>query len=132
MELKLIRTYPKLDYTIGELYIDNVKFCDTLENRLRIIPIEGKVMGDTAIPNGKYKVVISYSNMFKRDLPLLLDVPYFSGIRIHRGNYAKDTEGCILLGENKQKGAVLNSTKYEKQIVELINKSKDDAYITIQ
>jgi hypothetical protein len=87
-------------YTIGKLYIDDVYQCFTLEDTMRekdgVIP--NKVSGATAIPSGKYKVVIDYSNRFKRPMPHVLNVPGFDGIRIHPGNSSADTEGCILLG----------------------------------
>jgi hypothetical protein len=81
-------------YTIGKLYIDDVFECYTLEDKVR----DAKVRNETAIPYGTYPVCIDYSNRFQKDMPHVLDVPEFSGIRIHSGNTDKDTEGCILLG----------------------------------
>lgn len=81
--------------TIGKLFLDGEFFCHTLEDVVR----PEKVYGETAIPEGAYKVKITYSPRFKRDLPLLLNVPGFEGIRIHAGNTHKDTEGCILVGD---------------------------------
>lgn len=81
--------------TIGKLFLDGAFFCHTLEDVVR----PEKVYGETAIPEGTYKVKITYSPRFKRDLPLLLNVPGFEGIRIHAGNTHKDTEGCILVGD---------------------------------
>lgn len=82
-------------WTLGRLIIGGTRFCFTCEDVVRDGP---KVPGETAIPAGRYQVVITPSARFKRDLPLLLDVPGFSGIRIHPGNTAADTEGCILPG----------------------------------
>ena len=82
--------------TISEMWIDGKYQCDTLEDRVR--PNNEKVYGKTAIPAGIYKIVLSYSPKFKRILPEILNVPMFSGIRIHAGNTAKDTEGCLLVG----------------------------------
>ena len=79
-----------------------------------------KVKGKTAIPWGSYPVVLTYSPRFRRMLPLLNRVTLFSGVRIHPGNSPKDTQGCILLGENKQVGKVLNSRKYVYGLVELM------------
>ena len=79
-----------------------------------------KVKGETAIPWGTYKVALTYSPRFRRLLPLLLQVSLFSAVRIHPGNLPKDTGGCILLGENKQVGKVLNSRKYVYGLVELM------------
>ena len=117
MILLLKRRYLTEHYTIGNLYIDGVYLCDTIEDKVR----EGKkVFGETAIPHEIYEVVLNESPKFKRELPLLLDVPGFTGIRIHRGNTAEDSHGCILPGENKKKGMVINSTGYEKEIVRKI------------
>lgn len=105
MLLTLKRTYKGKEYTIGKLFINGKYFCDTLEDCIR----EEKIAGETAIPFGKYEVTISYSPRFKKNLPLLLNVPNFEGVRIHNGNTKDDTEGCILVGFNKAKGKVLDS-----------------------
>jgi len=125
MKLKLKRRFFAEEYTIGTLSIDEVRFCDTLEDKNRDHnkdgdlndPGEGKVYAKTAIPFGTYKVIVNRSPKFKRELPRLLDVPHFEGILIHRGNTAKDSAGCILVGENKVKGQVINSTQYENELV---------------
>lgn len=105
MLLTLKRTYKGSKYTIGKLYINKEYFCDTLEDAIR----KEKIYAETAIPFGKYEVTISYSPRFKKNLPLLLNVPGFEGVRIHSGNTKDDTEGCILVGFNKEKGKVLDS-----------------------
>lgn len=117
MKLQLKRIYFAPDYTIGKLSIDGVLFCDVLEDVNRDINHDGdlkdegekKVFGETCIPFGTYKVVITESQRFKRKLPLLLNVPHFEGIRIHPGNKAVDTHGCLLVGINDKKGRVSNS-----------------------
>ena len=96
MELVLERRYLKPSYTIGCLSVCGTRFCDTLEDRVRDLKQEPKVPGATAIPAGRYEVIVNRSPRFGRDLPRLLDVPGFEGILIHRGNTAKDTAGCIL------------------------------------
>lgn len=113
MKLLLKRIFKGETYTIGNLYVDGVKFCDTLEDKVR--PDGVKVWGETAIPYGVYKCKITYSQRFKRKLPLLLNVPMFEGIRIHPGNTAVDTHGCILVGVNSEKGKITQSkfTFYE-------------------
>lgn len=129
MKLRLERVFKKETYTIGKLYIDNVYLCDTLEDKVRDLnkdgdlndPGETKVYGQTAIPYGTYDVVLSYSPKFKRNLPRLLNVKNFDGILIHRGNTNKDTDGCILVGENKEVGKVLFSTKYEEKLVTMLS-----------
>lgn len=93
--------------TIGELSIDGNVVCQTLEDTCRAHKIAGK----TAIPAGKYQVVITESQRFKRPLPLLLDVPGFEGVRIHPGNTADDTDGCILVGMKRGENAVYDSRK---------------------
>lgn len=108
-------------YTIGRMLINGKYFCDTLEDQVRDLTSEKKVYSKTAIPAGKYEVRVTWSPKFKRNLPLLLGVPYFSGIRIHRGNKADDTSGCILVGENKVKGMVINSTGYELTLTKLLS-----------
>ena len=93
--------------TIGELLVDGVFECFTLEDTER----EVKIKGETAIKEGKYKVIINKSNRFKRLLPLLLNVPEFEGVRIHSGNTNHDTEGCILVGQTKSKNFIGKSRK---------------------
>lgn len=123
MLLELNRIAKKPLYTIGKLFVDGKYFCDTLEDRCRDLDKERKVMHETAIPEGTYEVIVNVSVKFRRKLPLLLDVPHFSGIRIHRGNTNKDTSGCILVGENKQSGRVINSTPYELRLTEILEKA---------
>lgn len=115
MNLELKRIAQKPTHTIGRLYIDGVYFCDTLEDPVRAPGI--KIAGQTAIPAGTYIVKNTISPRFRRELPRLYDVPGFDGILIHRGNTPADTSGCILVGENTQVGKVLNSTKYEQELV---------------
>lgn len=138
MELILERIAKRKTYTIGRLYIQDsvddeylagtkkIYFCDTLEPTWRDYAHGGrKIKGRSAIPEGRYAVVISYSPKFKQWLPILLGVPNFSGIRIHAGNTAKDTEGCILVGENREVGSVLDSRKWLKGIKHKIVAAKE-------
>lgn len=143
MEIKVKRITPiDCPYTIGKMYIDGTYFCDTLEDQVRDKNKSGKfdngetkVYGESAIPYGRYKVIVNMSARFKRELPLLLGVPHFEGIRIHRGNTDKDSSGCVLLGENKVKGKVINSTPYEQKLVSILKEVQDkgeDIWITIE
>ncbi|MDN5752560.1 MAG: DUF5675 family protein [Nitrosospira sp.] len=102
MELRVERTDFSESSTIGRLYVDDQFECYTLEDKVRPVKIKGK----TAIPAGRYEVVINQSQRFGRLLPLFLNVPNFEGVRIHPGNTAADTEGCILVGETKNEGFV--------------------------
>lgn len=96
MQLTLKRIFKAETFTIGELYVNDEYLCDTLEDKVR--PDGEKVYGKTAIPAGTYEVKLTYSPRFKQILPELLNVPNFTGIRIHKGNSSKDTEGCVLVG----------------------------------
>ena len=100
-------------------------FCHTLEDRVRRLPAEKKIPGLTAIPAGTYRVTVSVSPKFGRYLPLVENVPYFSGIRIHRGNTASDTSGCILVGESAGRGLLKNSTEKERSLTYLLLKTQE-------
>ena len=99
MKLKLIRDTFTDKTSIGKLFINDTYECNTLEDIVRYTP---KVYGKTAIPEGTYQVIIDFSNKYQRDMPHVLNVPGFEGIRIHPGNKAEDTEGCILLGLSRK------------------------------
>lgn len=105
MKLTLKREPSTTKSTPGQLYVDGVFECYTLEDVVR----PNKIYGQTAIPAGTYKVIINMSNRFKRLLPLLLDVPNYEGVRIHPGNTDKDTDGCILPGVTRSVDFVGNS-----------------------
>jgi len=100
MEIKVFREQYRPGSTIGRLFLDGVFECYTLEDGIRT----NKVYGETAIPAGAYKVTVDYSSRFGRELPHVLDVPKFEGIRIHPGNAPADTLGCILVGRYWQPG----------------------------
>ena len=135
MELRLERIYLCEQYTIGHLYINGVYFCDTLEDKVRVLNSEkDKIKKETAIPIGRYRVILSYSKHFKCIMPELLDVPYFVGIRIHWGNTKEHTEGCILVGFNTAKGKVLQSKDTYKKLYAILNNAinnNEQIFITI-
>ncbi|QOR57635.1 putative transpeptidase [uncultured phage cr130_1] len=139
MEILLQRVAKKDKYTIGKLYINNLYFCDTLEDTDRGLTLSmteqliksNKVYGETAIPTGIYRIVISYSNRFKKLMPLLLNVPGFSGIRIHTGNTEKDSLGCILVGKNKAIGKVLESRDTYNKLFSILQKANEKEIIKI-
>lgn len=145
-ELDISRRHRKPDYCIGRFCTDGIYFCDTLEDPVRELldknndgdyddPEEGKIYGRTAIPAGRYRVIVTYSPKLKRRLPLILNVPGFTGIRIHHGKNAKWSEGCPCVGENKVKGGLINGQIYEDRLVKLIDDAtaaKKETYITIK
>lgn len=128
MELRLNRRYKGPKYTIGNLYIDDIYFCDTLEDIDRGITSSTsledisrkKVYGQTAIPTGTYKVNLnvvspkfkdrSWAKPYGGKVPRLMNVPGFEGVLIHPGNTDSDTSGCILVGKNTVVGKVMEST----------------------
>ena len=105
MQLKLVRGTLNEQCTIGDLFVDGVRECFTLEDCVR----GEKIAGKTAIPAGNYEVTITFSNRFQKKLPLLHDVPNFEGVRIHTGNTAENTEGCILVGKSREGNRIVNS-----------------------
>lgn len=153
MEIKVKRIARKETYTIGKMYVDGAYICDTLEDKDRgltsnmsVAQICGvKVHGETAIPTGRYLVDMkTVSPRFggraqyqfcKGRLPRLCNTPGYQGVLIHCGNTAKDTEGCILVGENKERGKVLNSTATFRMLYPILKAADErgeQIYITIE
>lgn len=123
MKLRLVRSQSLAHCTLGTLYVDDSEQCYTCEDVVRETeaPVKDwKIPGETAIPRGTYEVIINHSQRFGRDLPLLLNVPGFVGVRIHPGNTAEDTEGCILVGERIGGEAVLESRKAFTELMLLL------------
>jgi hypothetical protein len=108
MEITLNRQPSFEETTLGTLFIDGAPYCATLEDVVRPDG-EAKVDGRTAIPAGRYRVMVTFSNRFQRQMPLVCGVPGFEGIRIHPGNTAADTEGCILVGIVSDARTIINS-----------------------
>lgn len=143
MKLLLERKWRKQDYTIGRLYVDGAYFCNTLEDYDRLYFGGIKVNGRTAIPVGTYKITLSvkspkyaskaYWKSFNGGyMPRLLSVPQFSGILIHTGNTASDTDGCILVGKNTKVGQLTESLTTFKKLYKLMKAEKGEITITIK
>lgn len=144
MELKLKRIALRDTYTIGKLYVDGKYFCDTCEDKVRDLNKdgdlndfgEGKVYAKTAIPYGRYEVTMKVKspkfsqraayNWCSGYLPRLLNVPHFEGILIHAGNSADSSAGCLIVGENKIKGQVINSMATLKKLVPTLKRASDN------
>ena len=142
MNITIDRRYKKNTYTIGNLYIDGVFFCNTLEDQDRGLSDKStlseikskKVHGQTAIPTGTYDIRMDiqsprfskkafYWNLCRGKLPRIMNVPGFDGVLIHVGNIPADTEGCILVGKNSAVGQVLDSTNTFKSLYSKLNEA---------
>lgn len=138
MELTLKRLVFADTYTEGWLLIDGVIFCDTLEDKTRDYnkdgdldePGEGKVYGETAIPFGRYEVILSHSPRFRKILPEVLGVKHFAGIRIHSGAIPAHSLGCVLVGRQTGEGKIKNDGSSDR-LIELLKK-KEKHYLTIK
>lgn len=134
LELKIERFAKCKDYTVGRLYVDGEYLCDTLEPTWRDFAHGArKLNGRSAIPDGRYPLVITWSKRFDAWLPLVVGVPGFSGIRIHVGNTASDSQGCILVGQNLKRGMVLNSRICLHRLMQKLDKREPGtpAFLTI-
>ena len=138
MELTLNRIALRSEYTIGKLYVNGEYVCDAIEDTVRDLDKDGKfangevkIPGKTAIPYGRYEITMKvkspkYSNFSKYSwakkydgyLPRLLNVPHFDGVLIHVGNSALDSEACVLVGENKVVGKVINSVNTFRRLMD--------------
>ena len=144
MKILIKRTAKKRNYTIGQLFINGNKFCDTLEDpdrglisTMSSLEISNKkVYGDTAIPTGTYTVDMNtvsprfgsqayYKEVCGGKVPRLLNVPSYQGVLIHVGNVPKDTHGCILVGKNTKIGQVLESKDTFKSLYKELKKAVD-------
>lgn len=152
MKIQLKRTYNNDRYCIGHLYIDGKFVCDTLEDTDRGLDCKMKpselkrikVKGKTAIPTGIYKVTVKvvspkyakkqfFKNFCGGKMPRLINVPAYDGILIHPGNKPEDTDGCLLVGSNKVKGGLINSTDAFVKIYDrLIQADKGNEEIWIE
>lgn len=139
MKLTLIRKTFTEKSTIGELYINEAFFCYVLEDKdgglkdsMDIKEIQRlKLYGVTAIPTGTYKLDLTMSNRFKRVLPILYNVKGYEGVRIHRGNTAEDSLGCLIVGYKKDIDKVYQSKEAEADLVAKLDKHPLNEPITI-
>lgn len=132
MKILLKRFSKNNTSVIGSLYVDGVYVCRTLEDKQREKG-EPKVPGQTAIPGGVYKLVIDMSKRFGVPMPHILDVPGFEGVRIHPGNTDKDTEGCVLVGEQIiNNGSLGNSRVAYTKLFKLLKDTKDEITIEVK
>ena len=135
--MTLVRKVFEKDRTLGELYLEGIGyFCDTLEPHCIDWSKEKKVAGKTAIPEGTYKVKVAWSPKRKRNVPWLQNVPHFSGIQIHPGNYPNDTRGCILVGSAEKNvlvssrvafSCLMEKLKFENDIEIVVTHEKEDS-----
>lgn len=138
-EVILERAWRQETYTVGKVIIDGKRFCESMEDKDRGLTQDMseeeikrvKVYGETAIPAGVYTVKMTYSQKYKRKMPEVLGVPGFSGIRIHSGNTAKDSLGCILLGRNTKVGMVTESRKTCKEFERLLEAAGGECKLII-
>lgn len=131
MKLTIHRHTPNIDTDrniIGDLFIDGEFFCHTLEDEIRADGV--KVYGKTAIQAGEYKLILTMSNRFKRLMPLLVDVPDFSGVRLHGGNTSKDSHGCPLIAFNTDYVKIWGTA--ERSLTKLLKDSGEDHTIEIK
>lgn len=151
MELLLDRKYCKEKYTVGRLFIDNIFFSNTLEDKVRDVNKNGKfdngeykVYAETAIPYGEYEITLDvvspkfskyqfYNEVCNGKLPRLLNVPNFEGVLIHCGSNADNSAGCILVGNNTVKGGLTNSKETFKKLYSILDKAnKNNEKIVIK
>lgn len=136
MKIEVVRQIFTETSTIGSLIIDGEFFCYTLEDKVREIPgvpvEKWKKQDVTAIPRGTYNMIVNYSVAFKKALPLICDVPGFTGVRIHSGNSAEHTEGCILVGFTKSTNWIGDSRKAFDALFAKIKQNKGKITITVR
>ena len=143
MKLKIKRIFKGDKYTIGHLYINNIYFCDTLEDKVRNLPKEPKVYGETAIPAGIYEIDMntvspkfksrSWAKKWGGIVPRLKNVPYFEGVLMHPLNKPEETYGCIGVGDNQVVGGLVNSTiQFNRLMRRLVDANKRKEPITIE
>ena len=142
MAILVNRKYKKETYTIGEMLVDGVFFCSTCEDKDRgldsSMPLSKlkkmKVYGKTAIPTGTYEVKSYFWPKYRKHYPWIQNVPAYTGVLIHGGAGAAQSLGCILVGENKIKGGLVNCEKYVRKLTTMVQEAEkrgEDVTITI-
>jgi len=127
MKLELKRDVFADTFTLGTLLANGKHLGFTCEDTDRKLEDGNeKIYGKTAIPRGKYKVIISYSQRFKKPMPEVLDVPGFSGVRIHGGNVAEDSLGCVLLGAMRTQNGTANCAVINQKLIALIEQAEEN------
>lgn len=127
MKIEVIRDTLTHDASLGKMLVNGSFFgytCEDKDRELETYP-DRKVMHETAIPRGTYKVVVSFSHHFDRELPELLDVPGFTGVRIHGGNGPADTDGCVLLGRVRTADGCANCAERNTTLMNMIQQAED-------
>ena len=143
MEIVVKRLWPREKYVIGRMFIDGELYCNTLEDTDRGLDqkqslaeiAKKKVYSKTAIPTGRYKVGVTYWSKYQINVPYLVGVPGYTGILIHNGTDENSTLGCILVGENKVKGKLINGRKYMHELTAKVQQARrngEEVWITIQ
>ena len=136
MNLRLIREPSRGGATLGALYMDGVWACWTLEDAIREqkgqLVSAWKVPGQTAIPQGLYRVILTPSPKFQRVLPLIVDVPGFEGVRVHPGNGPADTDGCILVGTNRGDARITESVAAFDRLFDKLKVAPGEIWIAVE
>lgn len=140
MNITVIRKEFTDNYTLGELYVNDVFFCYTMEDKDRGVDEDDstqdikrvKIAKRTAIPYGDYRIILSYSKKLKRFLPLILDVPAFRGIRIHKGSTHEWSSGCILVGMKRGSDKLLNIVEAETKLLDIMKTVNETEAIYIK
>lgn len=127
----------KEGYTLGQLFLNGQRIAHTLEDEDRLLELDprGKVYGKTAIPRGRYKLVVDFSHRFQKPLPHIVDVPGYEGVRIHGGNHAEQLQGCIAVGLLPTKDGVSKCAPAVERVISLIQTAEDNGgqcYIEIK
>ena len=115
-------------FTPGRMYVNGLSIgytCEDEDRRLESVGIDGKQYGRTAISRGMYRLEVTFSQRFQKELPAVVDVPAFTGIRVHGGNRAEDSLGCILLGQVRTASGIANCASTVSRLIAMIKTCED-------